>query len=871
MKPERWQLVKEVLNQAVALDPRDRPPYLDRVCAADTDLRREVDSLLASHERAGTHFLQASAVDLFDPGTADERLASRAGRRVGAYQIVEEIGHGGMGEVYRATRADGLYEKEVAVKLVRGGYDSAFVLDRFRHERQILASLDHPNIAHLLDGGTTDDGIPYLVMELIEGVPIDVYCDSHSLSVTLRLQIFLQVCAAVQYAHQRLVIHRDIKPGNILVTKDGTPKLLDFGIAKILDPSAGRENTIARPMTPEYASPEQIRGEPITTASDVYSLGVVLYQLLTGRSPYPADTTTAHELARAVCDQEPQRPSTAMFMPEGRGQGGDPHAVEMSSRTREGSPAKLRRRLAGDLDNIVLQALRKEPQRRYPSVERLAEDIRRHLAGLPVTARSDSWPYRAAKFTRRHKVGMLATAMVALTLLTGMILTLREARIAEINRKRAERRFNDVRRMANSLMFEVHDAIKDLPGSTPARKLLVSRALEYLDSLNQEAKGDPSLMRELAAAYERIGDVQGQPRQANLGDSAGAAASYRKALAIRESLAAADSRNLDVRRELTPNYGKLSDLLWAMGDPKGAMENSRKEIATAEVVYQANPGDPANRLLLASYRMDYGYKQAVIGGDLEGGLENLRQGSAMLEQMSSENPRDLHVRRLLGLSYSRAAAILGDEPGGADRALVLYQKSIAIKQALSAADPDNADFRRLLAYDEYAMGDLLANTDLHDALRHERAALSSFEELARADPANMQLQQDRGRALGHIGRILIRLKQFSQALDPLRQALEAMDKLPGTGNPQSIVGYEVASDQLWIGKAAVGLAASASISAQQRSALCRQAESWFHNCLPAFEQLRDHASPQFEGAARVAEIQQQSRICQSPQTSQPTN
>jgi serine/threonine protein kinase len=313
MTPERWQQIRGVFDQAIAIRTEERTAYLDSACASDADLRREVESLLSSDDCAGTKFLNTPALDFSKSELA--RSPNRVGRRIGAYNILEEIGRGGMGEVYRAGRADGQYEKEVAIKLVRGGYDTAAVLERFRHERQILASLDHPNIARLLDGGTTDEGIPYLVMELIEGTPIDVYCDERKLNVTERLRLFSQVCSAVQYAHQRLVIHRDIKPGNILVTKEGVPKLLDFGIAKILDPAAISETTVASPMTPEYASPEQIRGEPITTASDVYSLGVVLYQLLTGRSPYPRKTQVAHEFARVICEWEPERPSTIVLKP----------------------------------------------------------------------------------------------------------------------------------------------------------------------------------------------------------------------------------------------------------------------------------------------------------------------------------------------------------------------------------------------------------------------------------------------------------------------------------------------------------------------------------------------------------------------------
>ena len=312
MNPERWKQVREILDAAISLPQAERGVHIRKACSDDQELQSEVESLLHSHEQGGKVFLENPAVNLNAVLNEPEAESSWVGRRIGVYRIIEQIGHGGMGEVYRAVRADGQYEMQVALKLVRSGYGSSELLQRFLHERQILASLDHPNIARLYDGGTTEDGIPYLVMELIEGIPIDVYCDQNDLGINERLKLFTQVCAAVQYAHQRLVIHRDIKPGNILVTKDRIPKLLDFGIAKFLDPSSGADTTMARPMTPEYASPEQIRGEPITTATDVYSLGVVLYKLLTGHSPYPANTRTPFEYARVICEVDPVRPSTAV-------------------------------------------------------------------------------------------------------------------------------------------------------------------------------------------------------------------------------------------------------------------------------------------------------------------------------------------------------------------------------------------------------------------------------------------------------------------------------------------------------------------------------------------------------------------------------
>jgi serine/threonine protein kinase len=315
VKSEQWQQVRDILDSAIGLSPSERSVYLDQACASDSELRSEVESLLQSHDEAGSVFLNTPAADLKAALSDASPRSSWIGRRLGVYQIESEIGHGGMGEVYRAVRADGQFKKNVAIKVVRGGYDTAAVLERFRHERQILASLDHPNIARLYDGGTTEEGIPYLVMELIEGIPVDQYCAEHNLSINDRLKLFAQICGAVQFAHQRLVIHRDIKPSNILVTSDGTPKLLDFGIAKLLDASGGGETTMLPAMTPEYASPEQIRGEPITTATDVYSLGVVLYRLLTGRSPYPEKTRTPLDLARIICEIEPTKPSSVLMRP----------------------------------------------------------------------------------------------------------------------------------------------------------------------------------------------------------------------------------------------------------------------------------------------------------------------------------------------------------------------------------------------------------------------------------------------------------------------------------------------------------------------------------------------------------------------------
>jgi len=856
--PERWSVVKDKLYAALELEGSRRAAYLDEIAQHDPELRRELDSLLASHEQASAAFLNLPAVEITTlfPGTGEDMI----GRRLGPYQVINQIGIGGMGEVYRAFRADDEYRKEVAIKLVRAGQASGLILSRFKNERQILASLEHPNICRLLDGGTTPDGLPYLVMELIEGNPIDKYCSEHGLGLPERLKLFLQVCSAVQFAHQHLIIHRDIKPANILITTSGEPKLLDFGIAKILDPTAsenpGGGATLVQVLTPGYASPEQVKSEPITTASDVYSLGVVLYELLTGNSPYRVTSTATHEISRAVCEDEPVRPSLLVRQQPER----NAHEREKQSKA-----------LRGDVDNIVLMALRKEPHRRYASVEQFAEDIRRHLQNLPVLAQQDTFRYRTSKFVLRHKTGVVAAAFAALALVAFVAALVHEARVArqqaqqaQEQKVRAERRFADVRKLANSLMFELHDSIKDLPGSTPARKLLVSRALDYLDSLNAEAKTDASLQRELAAAYERIGDVQGQPRQANLGDPVGAANSYKRALAIRESLARSNTADLEVRRDLVPNYAKLSDLLWSSGDPSSAMEYSAKAFSLAQSVYNSDPTSLTNRFLFASYLMDHGYKQAAVGRNNAEGLQNLSQGSTMLEQLASEDPTNLKVRRLLGLSYSRQAEVLLDDPKNQARALELYKKSISTKQTLVAADPTNAEFQRIVAYDRFTLAGVLANMgDSNAALSQGREALAVFQKLATTDPANAQFQQDIGRVRAEIGRVLTRRGDLPQAIEQFRMSMATLEKLPDVKNPQTLVGYGVIADELWLGKAQVRLASAPSASRQQIQQHCREAEEWFRKCIPGFQMIRDHAPAQYGGAATLDEISRESAHCKS--------
>jgi serine/threonine protein kinase len=441
-----WRRIEDLFGRALELPPGERAAFLDGACEGDVSLRREVEALLASHQRAGD-FIQSPAFEDGLKVITQPESPLAEGHRIGPYQVIRELGRGGMGAVYLAARADDEYKKQVAIKIVKRGMDSEEVLDRFRNERQILASLDHPNIARLFDGGATKDGLPFFVMEYVEGLPVDEYCDGQKLSTVERLKLYRKVCAAVHHAHGNLVVHRDIKPSNILVMTDGTPKLLDFGIAKLLDQDAAvsgqRTATVARIMTPQYASPEQVRGGAITTASDIYSLGVLLYKLLTGRLPYQFKTLLPAEIEKVICERETERPSTAITRTGGAADGAEervaPATPESLAEARREKPEGLRRKLKGDLDNIVLMAMRKEPQRRYSSVEQLSGDIRRHLEGLPVIAANDTFRYRTSKFVRRHRIGMAAAALVLLSLLAGIAATTWQARLARREKANAER------------------------------------------------------------------------------------------------------------------------------------------------------------------------------------------------------------------------------------------------------------------------------------------------------------------------------------------------------------------------------------------------------------------------------------------------
>jgi non-specific serine/threonine protein kinase/serine/threonine-protein kinase len=776
---ERWQEIKQLLATALELEPSQRSAFLNGSCGGDVALHEEVERLLASEQSVRQEFLNTRHFDVSVAAVfSNHSFESFAtGRRLGPYRIVELLGTGGMGEVYRAIRDDDQYRKEVALKIVRAGQDSDQIISRFKNERQILATLDHPGIARLLDGGTTPDGVPYFVMELVDGLPVTEYCDRKRLTVAERLNLFVEICSAVQYAHQHLVIHRDIKPGNILVTEDGTPKLLDFGIARLheSDPEqASTTMTAFRILTPRYASPEQIKGEAISTASDVYSLGVVLYELLTGQSPYRLATGSPQEIAHEACTSEPQKPSLAVQRHPSKAPAGSASVSrEDLSAVRGCSPERLKRQLRGDLDNIVVMALRNEPARRYLSVEKFADDIRRHLNQLPVSARQDTFGYRTSKFVRRHRGAVVVSTVASLAVLMGFGVAVYEARVARLQRARAERRFNDVRKMANSLMFEAHDSIKDLPGSMPARKVLINGAQQYLDSLSQEANGDIGLQRELAAAYDRVGDLLGYTGSANLGDFAGARQSYLKALAIREAAAAASPDDARAQADLINDYMRLAFALGDAGEFKDALNTLQKALPIAQKLADRS-AEPVYKEWLAGVYWLSGHI-SLQSDNPRAALDNFRLSVKIRESIALDPKADPYFRTHLAGDYIGLGKSLG-RMGDLGPALENTTMGVQLLESLLQSDSNNATLREYLgeAYDTRSTL-LRQKGQLEDADAYATKSYEVFRELHSTDPTNSLARDNLSLTAMNLGHIL-NLRAKPQLAQPyLEQAIGLLE------------------------------------------------------------------------------------------------
>jgi tetratricopeptide (TPR) repeat protein len=754
MTAERWGEVKAVLAGLMETDPNERPALLDRLCHGDTDLRTTVESLLALETRAADVLNSAAA-----PGAA-LRADPPVLESIGPYRLLSEIGRGGMGVVYLGERSDGQYQKQVAIKLITSGGESWGLDRRFRRERQILAQLEHPGIARLLEGGATAQGQPYFVMEYIEGLPLLDYCDRNRLGIADRLSLFLSICEAVAYAHQRLIVHRDLKPGNILVTREGTAKLLDFGLARFLDADPGDDITQAGVplLTPAYASPEQVRGEPFTVVSDVYSLGVVFYELLAGRRPYSVTTGSLLELTRVICEQEPVLLSEAANDSPANAAGDRGMSLE-----------RLRRRLAGDLEKIAAKALAKDPLLRYPSVAEFASDVRRHLEGRLVQAQPATLRYRAAKLVRRHRFAVAGGALAA-TLILGF------AGAAWWQARRAERRFLQVRGLAHSVLFELHDAIQTLPGSTAARELLVRRALEYLENLSREAGSNADLAREVAQGYQRVGEVQGLLAESSLGRVPAAHESFRRAEQILDRLLRRDPANRALLHDYLNVSNKLAATSATMGDFAGAGALARKNIAIAQGRFAGNSSDPeaVQDLSLALS------VQADILTDQEQYPQSIEYRQRVLElsrKLAELRPESPESQRSLAVAEKRLGALYGVTKRY-EECRRGYERARVIDEERWKRNPSDPRAKLDLSYDYSDLGwvwSRLSNNAV--ALESVRRAQALRTEVANADPNDFRAAVSVASITDRVGTMLYKIGDYKGALAELQRAAARYEEL----------------------------------------------------------------------------------------------
>jgi tetratricopeptide (TPR) repeat protein len=718
--PAEWQRVKAVLQETRDRPPAERREYLDEACADDAALRREVEELLSFE--SGDPASARLDVTRWQSAGAAAAPALAEPERVGAYRIVRRLGEGGMGVVYLAERDDGAYRHQVAVKVLKGGAEMAGLARRFQCERQVLAGLDHPHIARLIDGGTTAAGQPFYAMEYVAGLPVTEYVRTHALGLRQRLKLFCGICEAVASAHRQLVIHGDIKPANILVTAEGTPKLLDFGLARVLQPAgagAGEAPTLLL-LTPGYASPEQARGERLTTAADIYSLGVVLYELLAGTGPYAGQGQSPLELFRTICEVQPKRPSTVL-----------------RQRSGEGALSFTPRQLRGELDHVVLRALRKEPGERYASVDELRADIVRYLGGFPVRAARGSSLYRLRKFAARHALGVAAAVLAALLAGAAVWSIWRAERLAET-------RFNQVRQLAHAVVFDLHDSIAELPGSTAARKLLVERALEYLQHLEAGGRGNRELQLELAHAYIKIGMVQAGKGAASLGDFAGSVTSYAHARSILHEVLRRSRDDEEAATALVEADEQESGIREQRGESSQWRALRSEEAALLNDLAARNPREPARRLRAIFC------EAATFDGE-----HDWPRARAAYERLLTEarlagitGTGDERAARTLARTHSALAEVLhslGDVPA----ALEHHREALRLNRARLAAAPGVTQLKLELSWNYTEIGCLeherheeaAAAADFHQALALQRAiaAADPNNQLARLEVAKLEM------------------------------------------------------------------------------------------------------------------------------------
>jgi serine/threonine protein kinase/tetratricopeptide (TPR) repeat protein len=841
MPPERFQEIRRLFDNLMDLDPRERTRALKEISRSDPPSAAELGRLLAEHARS-TGLLDGSAIEALGK-------PARPLRELGPYSIQREIGSGGMGVVYEAIRVDGTFHKRVAIKVLRRDLNPDVFLSRFDRERQILARLEHPHIASIFDAGQTPDGDPYFVMEYVDGLSITNYAETHGLKISQRLGLFLQVCDAVQCAHRNLTVHRDLKPSNILVTAAGAVKLLDFGVAKLMETEvagAGAPLTEEVLLTPAYSSPEQIRREPVSTSSDIFQLGILLYELLTGRHPFQGRSHLPHEVMRAICEDDPRPPSSVA--------------------------GRDSRQVRGDLDAIVLTALRKQPSWRYASADQLADDIGRYRQGWPVAAKGNRFAYRLRKFVRRQWLPLASTAAVMLLLIAGILITTRQAHLADVARRQAERaraaadsqrhlaeearrfadsqeqiaeartreaenerqraqeRYREVRALASSLLFDVYDGVRDLAGSATARRLMVAKALHQLELLNTDAGQDIGLQRDLAASYERLGELRVDPRKPDKTDAASAVEAYTEGVKFRQRIASRPDAQPRDRRDLALGLAKLGDGRFFAGDVQQSLASYQSARSIAESLPRMEDSSMTRALGTVKERLCI---VLLAVGNNTGALESCRDAMATLTPLAQTLPDDVEVQRLIATtegSYANALRMSGKPQEAAAQA----QAGLEALRNLQSLAPSNAEYRRLSASTEVILAISLAATgDVARSFEAFGRAIRSMEIAVEIDPSDL------GSPLRLAGTLLAFSRRLAQGGDQVRahdatqealRLLQITSQKPGAGpvewNEYADVLLKAESPDLRNPAKALQLAESAVSSTQRRNPFFLDTLAW---------------------------------------------
>jgi tetratricopeptide (TPR) repeat protein len=811
---DRFTVLDRIFAAVVTAPPATRARVLTDACGGDVELEREVRALLEAHADAGA-FLETP------PPGARDGASPEAGMhgplRFGAYESVRLIGSGGMGAVHLCKRVDDQFDKHVAVKVIHGWVATHEVVDGFEQERRVLAQLQHPNIAMLFDAGLTERGTPYIVMEYVDGRPLDVHCRELGLSIEDRLRLFLAVCEAVQAAHRSLIVHLDIKPGNILVTEDGLVKLVDFGISQLLDSrSTGLARPLASAFTPAYAAPEQIRGDAVSTATDVYALGAVLYRLLTDVRPF--EGVRDDPIERTVVTQMPTPPSGAVHQED---EGG----------------TSLRRRLQGELDMIVLKAMAKHPVDRYASPDALAADLRRYLDGYTVSAMPMTVRYRASRFVRRNRLPVFAAVLLGLSMSGGVAGVAWQAAEARRERDRAEKRFDDVRQLANVLLREVDEKLADTPGTIDARRAIVAAATDYLDSLAADVDDDPDLMLEVAGSYARLAGIQRNMMSADLGETRSALENHQQALKLRSRVLAMRPGDAAALRGLAESGVFLGDMLRSEGDLDGAVEAyrtseerwaelfdagvddpiealhtravlltkigiveaSRGEYQTAEIAYDAALALNERVLAMDATRVKNLRNKAVnlerigdvrsVRGDAEGAYAMFLSAHAIYEELVAQDPMSTQPKFTLAVSHSKIGEVRGHPSyanlGDLEGALQSFRAGHAIASDLLQADPDDARAQMFTSFFDRRIGTLLAlRGDLDEALVHQVRAHDAAVAVLDQNPTDLRALTDVASVrmtvadtLGEMDRLDDALQWRDDAISSQRAALLVNDSL----------------------------------------------------------------------------------------------